>query len=196
MAIHSYKMPRTVIDFSNTVMYKLVCNDVEIKDIYVGHTTNFTKRKYNHHTAYYNPNHTNHNCYVYEFIRSNGGFDNWSMIEIEKYPCFDGNEACKRERYWLETLKATLNKRIPNAVNSIGKEAYFKQYRDLNKSKIRQQQSIKNTCECGGCFTYGDRSKHFKTSKHQNYINSSHEYEYQWLDGTPCTAQEYYDSLN
>ena len=30
------------------------------------------------------------------------------MIEIEKFPCKDGNEARARERYWYEELKATL----------------------------------------------------------------------------------------
>ena len=50
---------------------------------------------------------------VYDFIRNNGDWDNWSMIEIEKYPCNDGNEAKARERYWIETLKATLNERTP-----------------------------------------------------------------------------------
>jgi hypothetical protein len=38
-------MPKTIIDYSKCVMYKIVCNDLEITDIYVGHTTNFTRRK-------------------------------------------------------------------------------------------------------------------------------------------------------
>ena len=36
------------------------------------------------------------------------------MIEIEKYPCNDKNEACKRERHWIEILKANLNIQIPS----------------------------------------------------------------------------------
>ena len=38
---------------------------------------------------------------------------NWSMLEIEKYPCKDRNEAQVRERYWIETLNANLNKQVP-----------------------------------------------------------------------------------
>ena len=30
-------------------------------------------------------------------IRENGDWNNWSMIEIEKYPCNDDNEARARE---------------------------------------------------------------------------------------------------
>ena len=36
------------------------------------------------------------------------------MIEIEKYPCVDGNESTKRERHYYELLNATMNKCIPN----------------------------------------------------------------------------------
>ena len=41
-------MPRLAIKHENTIMYKIVCNDLSITDLYVGSTTNFTKRKYSH----------------------------------------------------------------------------------------------------------------------------------------------------
>ena len=41
-------MPRKEIDYSKTVIYKIVCNDLNVKDVYVGHTTDFTKRKATH----------------------------------------------------------------------------------------------------------------------------------------------------
>ena len=110
-------MPKKEISYKNTVIYKIVCNDLDIKELYVGSTTEFTKRKYQHR---YNCMISKRNEFkVYEFIRSNGNWDNWSMIEIEKYPCCDGNEAKSRERYWIETLKATLNERTPIKDNNI-----------------------------------------------------------------------------
>ena len=39
-------MPRLPVDYSNTYFYKIVCRDVSIPDMYVGHTTNFSKRKF------------------------------------------------------------------------------------------------------------------------------------------------------
>ena len=36
------------------------------------------------------------------------------MIEIEKYPCVDGNESTKRERHYYEILNATMNTLTPN----------------------------------------------------------------------------------
>ena len=41
-------MPKTNCDYSKTVIYKIVCNDLSITDCYLGHITNFTKRKGQH----------------------------------------------------------------------------------------------------------------------------------------------------
>ena len=41
-------MPRKPIDYSNTHFYKIVCKDLGIKELYVGHTTNFKNRKLDH----------------------------------------------------------------------------------------------------------------------------------------------------
>ena len=38
-------MPKIPIDYSKTIIYKIVCNDLSIKECYVGHTINMTKRK-------------------------------------------------------------------------------------------------------------------------------------------------------
>ena len=44
-------MPKTDIDYSNTIIYKITCNDVSVKEVYVGHTTNFVQRKHAHKQA-------------------------------------------------------------------------------------------------------------------------------------------------
>jgi hypothetical protein len=38
-------MPRLPIDYSKSIIYKIVCKDLDVKDCYVGSTTNFTNRK-------------------------------------------------------------------------------------------------------------------------------------------------------
>jgi hypothetical protein len=91
-------MPRLNVDYSKTVIYKIVCNDLNIIGCYVGHSTDFVRRKSAHKN---NCNNENMKCYdfkVYSTIRQNGGWDNYSMIEIEKYPCKDTNEATAKER--------------------------------------------------------------------------------------------------
>ena len=114
-------MPRKDINYSNTIMYKLCCNDPTITDEYIGHTTDKIRRKREHKNCCNNPNYKKYNYYVYQFIRENGGFDNWSMVVIEEYSCENKNQAVLRERYWIETSQSTLNKNIPTRTN---KERY------------------------------------------------------------------------
>jgi hypothetical protein len=128
-------MPKKNMDYSKTIIYKIVCKDININDLYIGHTTNFTKRKNQHKCSCNNRNQKDFNLNVYQFIRNNGGWENFDMIEIEKYNCNDKLEACKRERYWIETFKASLNKQIPSRY----KDEYIKQYR-IEKAKIIKKQ--------------------------------------------------------
>ena len=134
-------MPKIQTDYTNTIIYKICCKDVSINDIYVGHTTNFTQRKQNHKSNCCNSNLKNYNLYVYKFIRENGGWNNWSMIQIEECNCNNRREAEMRERYWIETLKSTLN-----CINPITtKEEKEKQKQDWyeeNKEQILQKAKV------------------------------------------------------
>jgi len=134
-------MPKTPIDYSKTAIYKIVCNDLNITDLYVGHTTDFTKRKNQHKTSCNNVKNKKHNLKVYRMIRENGNWENWTMIEIEKYPCDDGNEAGSRERYWYEVLSANLNSNVPNRSDKEYREdnrEKAKEYRENNKDKTKE----------------------------------------------------------
>jgi hypothetical protein len=102
-------MPKNPIDYNNTVIYKLVCKDLSVKELYIGSTTNFIKRKATHKINANNITCKDASFKVYEIIRNLGGWANWDMIEIEKYPCIDGNEAKARERHWYEELKPSMN---------------------------------------------------------------------------------------
>lgn len=102
-------MPKHSIDYKQIVIYKIVCKDLSITDLYVGSTIRFSSRKNMHKSQS-----KQRNVKIYNAIREHGGWDNWEMVEIEKYPCNDGNEAHARERYWYETLGATLNSNCPN----------------------------------------------------------------------------------
>jgi hypothetical protein len=203
-------MPKKPMDYSKTIIYKLVCNDLNITDLYVGHTTDFKSRKQNHKQSVENINDTNYNCKKATYIREHGGWNAWSMIEIEKFPCNDKQEACARERYWYETLGATLNSRCPiksskeyyedNKEHLLekSKEYYYKnrehkleyqkqyleqnreqlqkysnEWRKANKNQIQAYKLTKYTCECGSIFTKGNKSSHFKTLKHCQFLETN-----------------------
>ena len=133
------------IDYSNTIIYKIVCNDLNIKDVYVGHTTNFTKRKQSHKKRCTDENNDKYHYKVYQTIREYGGWDNWIMVEIEKYPCNDMNEATKQERYWYEQLNAKLNMTCPyRESKNEARQAYAEKHHDRIKEKYEQIKEMLN----------------------------------------------------
>lgn len=165
-------MPYSPIDYSKTIIYKIVCKDVSITDCYVGQTTDFKSRKSKHKYSCSNQVSKTHNFYVYLFIRKNGNWENWDMIEIEKYPCDDSLNACKRERYWVEYYKATLNTNIPSRTDQEWKEEnkeilleYHKKYRDDNKEEISEKHK-----------KYYEDNKIILLEYHQQYYIDNREY--------------------
>lgn len=111
-------MPKSNIDYSNTIIYKIYCKDESVTDLYVGHTTNFQQRKYSHKVAC---NNNKNDIKIYNVIRENGGWDNWIMIEIAKYNCKNSTEARIKEQEHYDNLKASLNSCPP----FVDKSKYF-----------------------------------------------------------------------
>jgi len=182
-------MPKTKTDYSKTLIYKIVCKDLNIKDCYVGNTTNWIKRKSAHKISCNNQNSKEHNFNLYKFIRENGGWDNWEMIEIKKYPCKDKREAEAEERRLYEELNSNLNSQRPFTTNDEKKnycknydKNYYEKNKDTikeqnkenyekNKEQIKEKNKIKIECECGCLVRKGNLSRHLKTKKHQNYLS-------------------------
>jgi hypothetical protein len=189
-------MPKENIDYSNTIIYKIYCNDATITDIYVGHTTHFIQRKYQHKVL---SNESKNVLKIYKTIRENGGWDNWSMVEIAKYNCNDSTEARIKEQIHYEELHASLNSCAPY----IDKTKYFcvecdiqcsspKQFNNHincishNKKKINpnNEQTIINNlnlcpkfiCECCDykCCKLSEYNKHLLTNKHKILQNPTH----------------------
>jgi len=137
-------MPRLPIDYSKTIIYKLVHkDDLDDVNIYIGHTTDFTRRKSQHKNNCNSPISKEYNTKKYQFIRENGGWDEWVMLKIEDYPCKDIHEATLQERYWKRELDAKLNIQEPARTlkeyledNKEKKTEYKKQYYEVNKEKI------------------------------------------------------------
>jgi hypothetical protein len=137
-------MPKTPIDYSKTIIYKLVHNeDYDNANIYIGSTTDFVKRKNNHKNCCHNEKQKGYKDKKYQYIRDNGGWDNWNMIEVEKHNCNDGNEARAREEYWRCHFNSQLN--IRRAYTTVQQKKqygieYYKQFYLDNKSKILEYQ--------------------------------------------------------
>ena len=128
-------MPKTVIDYSNTIFYKISCKDDSISDLYIGHTTNFVQRKNGHKQSCNNPKSANHACKLYEFIRQNGGWDNWRMDIIAHHECHDHSHARTKEQEYFIYYHATLNsiEPMPRPIPNWGDDDIRVQVCDLNE---------------------------------------------------------------
>jgi hypothetical protein len=153
MKSNNYKidcnMPGNGEDYSKNLNYKIVCKDLTITESYAGSSTNWTRRTGKHQYDCHNENSSKYHLKVYAFIRAHGGWENWDMVLIEIYPCKNYLEASQRERYWVETLKTTLNCNIPGRTcmewikdNKEHIAVYQAEYRAKNKEKLAKQQEI------------------------------------------------------
>ena len=134
-------MPRTPINYENTYIYQICCLDPNITDIYIGHTTDMVRRKNEHKSRCINQNGLKYHLNVYQFIRANGGWDNWTMIFIEKCNCSNSFEARAKEQHYIKSLKASLNTRVPNRTlteyyDDDKTKEHIKNYYEINKDKI------------------------------------------------------------
>ena len=145
-------------------VYKLVCKDINVKEIYIGSTVNINQRRRQHKNCCTKTTSPDYNVHVYTYIRENGGWGNWDSIVVEQIEFNQKHELQSRERFYLEELKATLNKRVP------GRERA--EYRANNRAKLSAGQRMKYTCQCGITLAKGNKSDHDKSKRHLLYITN------------------------
>jgi hypothetical protein len=125
------------VDYSKTIIYKVIDNECP-ELVYVGSTTNFTKRQKEHKSAAMNPKNVGYNRKLYISIRENGGWEKWEMIKLCDYPCKDKREAEQEEDRNMMEIKANLNMRRSFITSDIKKE-YMKLWREEIKDKLKEQ---------------------------------------------------------
>ena len=150
----------------NYFVYKLYHDDYP--EFYIGSTKDMKHRKECHKYSCNNPNSNRYNLKVYEYIRSNGGYSSWKY-EILEYIRNSINvyELKNLERKYIEELKPSLNREIPNRT----KKEWNKQHYENNKELIKQKANEKFDCICGSKYTRSHKARHMKTRNHQNFIN-------------------------
>jgi len=159
--------------------YKIVCNDSNVTQIYVGSTVNLKNRKKCHKYDCINPNSNKYNLKVYKFIRDNGGWNNWQFVILETKECIDEYEAYQIEQQYIDNLKSELNSQ--SSYTRLTKHDYFKQYNthyrrenpEYDKQRYQQNNLSEKYCclLCKGSYTYHNIFKHEQTQKHLKFIN-------------------------
>ena len=137
------------MDFANYeegVIYKIYCKDPSVKNFYIGSTVDFHKRKIAHKTSYNNENCKSHNLLLYNFIRDNGGWDNWNIEIIEKIKFIYRTELREKEKFWIEKEESSLNVGIIlTKEEREKKKEEKKQYqREYQKKYIEKYKKLKN----------------------------------------------------
>jgi len=152
-------------------IYKLCCNDTDITEEYVGSTKNFNRRRSAHKSVCNNEKNIHYNCYVYQFIRENEGWDNWRMIQLEAVNYETRRDLEAHERRWIELLKPKLNKQIPTRTiqewyqdNKENINEKHKEYYNDNKENIKEKHKE----------YYNDNKENIK-EKHKEYYNDNKE---------------------
>ena len=182
--------------YENSIIYKIKHNeDYDDANIYVGSTSNFKNRKNGHKTHCNNEKDIKYNYTVYQYIRDNGGWDNFIMIPIEPYPCNDKNELVIRDRHHIDLLRPTLNKIIPTRTQKEyydsnkeqllekKKEYYIdnkekiqeksKKYYENNREQLVEKKGAKVICDHCGCeLNKSSLKKHQKSNKCINFVKT------------------------
>ena len=126
-------MPKTPINYDNTCLYKIVCRDLEVKETYVGRTTDFRRRKYDHKHSCITEHGKSYNLALYEHIRNNGGWDNFDMVLIEQCKCDGSLDAHKKQRELIEQLGSKLNMLLPARTKQELRDGFYSKHPSYNK---------------------------------------------------------------
>ena len=139
-----------------TTFYKLHHSVDQTKECYVGSTSNFAIRKSNHKSVCNNANSKDHNYRLYRYIRSNGGFNNWTFTILEQRNNMTKKRKLLRERVLTDRHGVSLNTQKAGALIEVGKQEYDRQGNDTD-----------NICDRCNCMYRGNRhkSRHQKTKK-------------------------------
>jgi hypothetical protein len=133
-------------------------------------------------------------CSSFELMKEG----NVSIILIEEFPCNSKDEASMKEREWIDMLgEECVNQISPFRTDEEILEQ-MKQYRQNNKEKILERQKQyyegnrekrleqmkqyyegnkekileRHKCICGSVYSHGYRAQHFKTKKHQTFVEN------------------------
>lgn len=177
-------------------IYKII--DLNTNECYIGSTCepSLARRLAKHVSTYKSYVKGKHN-YVTSFkIIEQCDYD---IVLIENYPCNSKDELHARESHYTQTIPCINKIKNQGLYNKLGQVNYKKQYREVNKNQIKEQNKIyheankdrileknkqhyqinkekiklqkntKHTCECGGCYTSARKARHYKSIIHQNY---------------------------
>jgi len=151
-----------MINYNNSIIYKIYCKDENIKDFYIGSTTNLKRRIREHKSKCYNENRKSQKI-LYTCINNNGGFNNWEFKILCNKKLNNKKELWDLEREYILTNPPPLNVLLPYTTLK-EKEEKWKKVRAIYMKK-------KYTCNiCNVETLLVNKSQHERTIKHNKKI--------------------------
>jgi hypothetical protein len=145
-----------MVDYSKTLIYRIISKDKLLNEFYIGHTTDLEQRKYRHlidSTIY--PNRK-----VYKYINENGGFGNFDFEILETH-----SVTCKKE---AENLEEQAIKKFGAGLN------YRKNLHRTRQQIIDYKRGYNHDhfiCECGCSITKQNILRHKLSNKHLSRLS-------------------------
>jgi hypothetical protein len=151
----------------------IYCEDEGVDEFYIGSSVDLKSRIRTHRFACNNITSKDYNMKVYNYIRNNFGFENFTVKTIQRFPCENEKELHQREQEWIDELKPTLNNQRAIRTkeytrlyqNSKHREQYIK-----HKEKINEKASEVIQCDnCDKTYTKRNKATHQKSKYCINY---------------------------
>jgi len=155
-------------DYSKACIYKIKhFDDFDDAYIYIGATCNLNRRRSKHKITCVNSNKEGHNRNIYNYIRNNGGWENFILIKLFDYPCHCKSELNMEERRIIDLMKPKLNmisSYVTKEELKIKIAERGKEYRDKNKELIKERKK-----------NYYENNKEYVKNKSKIYAENNKE---------------------
>ena len=136
--------------------------DYENENVYIGSTVDLYKRKREHKHSCINEKSKNYKFKLYQYIRENGGWDNFQFTILRVCNDADKKVLIKLEQSFIDVYEPTLN------TNSASQTKY--EWYEIHKERINKQKREVIECECGKFSVRASIARHRKTKHHQEYL--------------------------
>ena len=162
-------------------IYKIIpkCDHNE-DEVYFGSTKIPLKIRWSRHISSYKRWKNGKANKVYSFILFDKyGIENCEIIALEEFENLT-NEALKEKEVSFIISFKCVNKNIPGRThkkyyidNREVRLKYIKEYYIDNKEHLTILKKEKFICDCGGEYIRTNKARHFKSKKHQEYLNEN-----------------------
>lgn len=173
-------------DYSKAKIYKM---ESPSGLVYVGSTCkSLSLRKAGHKTDYKRWKKGNR-CFITSFKLFDDEIneiddeidDNIKIYLIENFPCENNKQLHVREGYWIKKTEC-VNKHIPSRTSNeywvdntekyIKKKERNKKYHENKKEELLEKKKVKYHCDCGSICGIHKKQIHFRSTKHQEFMDN------------------------